>query len=235
MSSGVSKCQGPKPTVDRLGRGRESFRRQAWAAAYTTLAHVDQSVSLGAEDVERLAIAAYLLGKDADSEDLWARAHKQCLEADDLAGAARCAFWLALGLVLRGEMARGVAGSPALSTCSMTASPMRVEFGYLRIPAALQSIAGGDYGVALASFGEAAQAARRFGDPDLQAMARLGEGQTRIRLDQTAEGVALLERPWSRSKPERCRSPCRHHLLRGDRGVPRRLRSAPGAGVDVRP
>ena len=94
--------------ADRLERGRESFRRQAWAAAYTTLAHVDQSVSLGAEDVERLAIAAYLLGKDADSEDLWARAHKQCLEADDPAGAARCA--LLVGSRARSQRADGSRG-----------------------------------------------------------------------------------------------------------------------------
>lgn len=179
--------------ADRLERGRESFRRHAWAAAYTTLAHVDQSVSLGAEDVERLAIAAYLLGKDADSEDLWARAHKQCLETDDPAGAARCAFWLALGLVLRGQMARGGGWFARAQHVLDDCQPDCVEFGYLRIPAALQSMAGRDYGVALASFGEAAQVARRFGDPDLQAMARLGEGQTRIRLGQTAEGVALLD------------------------------------------
>lgn len=189
MSSDVNDMD----EADRLERGREPFRRQAWADAYTTLTHVDQSGSLGAEDVERLAIASYLLGKDADSEDLWARAHKQCLETDDPAGAARCAFWLALGLVLRGQMARGggwfARAQQVLDDCQLDC----VEFGYLRIPAALQSMAGGDYGVALASFGEATQAARRFGDPDLQAMARLGEGQTRIRLGQTAEGVALLD------------------------------------------
>ena len=42
-----------------------------------------------------LATAAYLVGKDNDSADVWARAHHECLRRGDGVRAARCAFWLA--------------------------------------------------------------------------------------------------------------------------------------------
>ena len=47
-------------------RGREAARRLAWADAYTALSQADQSSSLGAEDLELLATAAYLLGRMED-------------------------------------------------------------------------------------------------------------------------------------------------------------------------
>jgi DNA-binding CsgD family transcriptional regulator/tetratricopeptide (TPR) repeat protein len=68
-----------------------------------------------------------------------------------------------------------------------------VEQGYLLVPAALQSMAGGDAATACATFGRAAEIGGRFGDPDLETLAGLGRGQALIRLAATAEGVALLD------------------------------------------
>jgi DNA-binding CsgD family transcriptional regulator len=44
-----------------------------------------------------------------------------------------------------------------------------------------------------AMFSRAAEVGVRFGDPDITAMARLGEGQTAIMLGRTAEGLTLLD------------------------------------------
>jgi len=63
---------------------------------------------LGPEDLERLATAAYLVGRDADSEEVWTRAHHEWLQLGGAERAVRCAFWLALGLLSRGD-------SPALA------------------------------------------------------------------------------------------------------------------------
>lgn len=52
-------------------------------------------------------MAAYLVGADAASDDAWLRAHQECLRRGDAVRAARCAGWLAQGLLLRGEMAQG--------------------------------------------------------------------------------------------------------------------------------
>ena len=63
--------------------------------------------SLGVDDLERLAVAAHLVGEDDASGQAWERAHLACLAAGDKERAARCAFWLGFALLLRGETARG--------------------------------------------------------------------------------------------------------------------------------
>jgi hypothetical protein len=90
----------------KLEGGREGFRRRAWGHAYLELSGANEDTLLEPADLERLAVAAYLTGRDAESEQAWARAHEQCLRRGDAAGAARCAFWLAFGLVNRGETVR---------------------------------------------------------------------------------------------------------------------------------
>ena len=59
------------------------------------------------EQPERLAMAAYMVGRDDDGDDAGARAFQECLRLGELPRAARCAFWLGFGLLYRGEVARG--------------------------------------------------------------------------------------------------------------------------------
>jgi hypothetical protein len=66
--------------ADALERGRESFRGQAWGDAYTRLSAADREAPLAPEDLERLATAAYMVGRDTDSADLWARAPSRASE-----------------------------------------------------------------------------------------------------------------------------------------------------------
>ena len=53
-----------------LERGRELFARKAWAESYRLLQAGDRHVPLEPEDLERVATAAYLLGRDDESEAL---------------------------------------------------------------------------------------------------------------------------------------------------------------------
>ena len=55
-------------TADALDRGREAFGRWAWADAFEELSAADQEAPLAPEDLERLAAAAYLVGRDADRD-----------------------------------------------------------------------------------------------------------------------------------------------------------------------
>ena len=57
-----------------LGAGRESFYKHEWAAALAQLSSADRESALGPDDLERLAVAAYLLGMDTDSAQARARA-----------------------------------------------------------------------------------------------------------------------------------------------------------------
>ncbi len=90
---------------DPLEAGREAFGREAWTEAYQTLTSAPPGL-LEADDFERLAVASYLIGNDAASEIAWEDAHRSYLAIGDPEDAARCCFWLALCLLLRGEMAQ---------------------------------------------------------------------------------------------------------------------------------
>jgi pimeloyl-ACP methyl ester carboxylesterase len=55
---------------DALERGRGSFERRAWGDAYVQLSAADLRTPLELDDLERLAAAAYLSGRDPESEAL---------------------------------------------------------------------------------------------------------------------------------------------------------------------
>jgi DNA-binding CsgD family transcriptional regulator len=179
-------------TADLAHRGRESFGRRAWGDAYSDLSAADRESPLPPEDLVRLATAAYLLGRDEDSDDAWTRAHHAFQARGDIAGAARSAFWLGFGLLDRGEPARG-SGWIARARRLLGAAHDSVEQGYLLIPAGLVCFDDGDYGAAFDTLGRAAEIGDRFGDRDLVALARHAQGRTLIRQGVSAEGIALLD------------------------------------------
>jgi DNA-binding CsgD family transcriptional regulator len=180
-------------SADALVKGRTAFDREAWAEAYAQLAAADRESPLEPDDLELLGMAAQLVGRDADSAELSERAHHEFLRRGDVARAVRCAFYLVMILLNRGEMARGAGWLARARRLLDEAGLDCVEGGYLLVPVALQSMAEGDAAAAYATFCEAAEIADRFGDPDLVTLARLGRGQTLITLGDTAAGVALLD------------------------------------------
>ena len=180
-------------TADALEQGRESFRRQAWGDVYTHLSVADRDALLEPEDLDRLAVAAYLVGRDDDSADLWARAYHEHLRLSDVTRAARCAFWLGMSLLNRGEAAQGGGWLARAQRLLDEGQHVCVEQGYLLVPVALQSLGEGDAASAHATFGQAAEMGERFDDRDLVTLGLLGQGQALIRLGKAVEGVTMLD------------------------------------------
>lgn len=177
----------------QIVRGRENFPQRSWGEEYDTLLAADRERGLEPQDVARLAVAAYLLGRDAESQELLARAHNELQRRGDTEQAARCAFWLAFQLLTRGEVARG-GGWLARARRLVEGHPTGcVEQGYVLVPDALQSMRVGDLPAALETFARAGAIGDRFNDSDLTALARLGEGQALILLGRIDAGVALLD------------------------------------------
>lgn len=149
--------------------------------------------TLPSEDLERLAAHAYLTGKDAESEDLWAQGHDEHLRANDPVGAARCAFWLGFTLFFRGEAGRSggwlARGQRILDDAGIECA----ERGLLLVPLGIQSHNSGDPAKAYELFSQVAEIGDRFGDRDVVAFSRLGRGRSLIELGETARGVALLD------------------------------------------
>ena len=179
--------------ADALGQGRRSFARQAWAEAYAQLSAADGHDPLDPEDLERLATAAYLIGRDDDGADVGARAHHEFLRRGEVARAVRCAFWLAYGFLEQGDEARGGGWLARARRLLDDAQLDCVEQGYLLVPGALQALIQGDAAAAGAGFDEATRIGSRFGDPDLLALGRVGLGGARLAEGETAAGVALLD------------------------------------------
>jgi DNA-binding CsgD family transcriptional regulator len=180
-------------TVDPLTLGREAYDRLAWRDAYVHLSAADQQESLGAGDLDRLARAAYLTGHIDVANDAWERTHHAFLGRGETAPAVRCAFWLGLTLVQRGEHARGGGWLARAQHILEDTALDCVEQGYLRIPMALQTLEGGDPETAYRSFVEVTELADRFGDADLLALGRLGQGRSLVAQGQAAQGLALLD------------------------------------------
>ena len=76
-----------------------------WSDAFAELSAAHREGRLGAEALERLAVAAYMVGSDDACQQAWMAAHHEWLGRGDAERAAQCAFWQALGLFFRGDLA----------------------------------------------------------------------------------------------------------------------------------
>lgn len=179
--------------VAMLLQAREAFDRQAWSDAYAQLSAVDADEPLAPDDLDRLARAAYLTGQDPECEDAWARAHQAFLDADDLAGAVRCAYWLGLMLFNRGEEARGGGWIGRAGRLVGDLGPDSVEQGYMLLPAGLGCLGAGEPAQAVALFERALEVADRFDEPDLRALGRLGSAQALIAAGESDRAVRALD------------------------------------------
>lgn len=178
---------------DSLTSGRDAFSRRAWPEAFEALSAADGGGDLGTADLERLATAAYLIDRADAFEDALTRAHDRCVTSGDDIRAARCAFWLAFGLLPRGRHAQA-SGWLARASRHLEADDRDCpERGYLLLPAGLARIGAGDYRAAVELFERAAGIADRHDEHDLAALARQGQGRALLRLGDTDRALALFD------------------------------------------
>jgi ATP/maltotriose-dependent transcriptional regulator MalT len=176
-----------------LDEGRAAFGRRAWGDAHARLSAADEVSPLGIDDLERLAVTAYLVGKDAESLEAWTRAHQLCLDQADPRRAARCAFWSGFGLVGRGGLAQA-GGWFARAHRVLEGDPGDgVEQGYLAAADAITSMFSGDMATALPQYQQVVELGQRFGDPDLLTLGQLGLGQMLVETGKAQEGIACLD------------------------------------------
>jgi DNA-binding CsgD family transcriptional regulator len=178
---------------EALASGRRSFEQQAWGDAYDALAAADRIEPLALEDLERLAIAAFLAGHDEACNALTARAYRESLEHGDARRAARAGFWLAFGFLLAGELAPA-GGWIARAQLVLDEHGLEcVERGLLLVPAALGDLVAGELERSLAGFTEALEIGQRFGDADLITFGRLGRGQALALSGRHEEGAGEFD------------------------------------------
>jgi DNA-binding NarL/FixJ family response regulator len=179
--------------VTELERSHESYAKRAWQAAYESLSTADRAIPLGAEDLELLATSAYMLGRDDDYVSALERAHHAYLDSAEALHAVRCAFWIGLNLMIRGEMSRATGWFARAQRLLEREERDCVERGYLLLPVVIGHAAGGDWDAAAKTAADAAEIGERFADADLLAMAVHEQGHALVRQGRGEEGFRLLD------------------------------------------
>jgi DNA-binding CsgD family transcriptional regulator len=181
------------PESGHLERGHACFARRMWAAAYEALSLADRTAPLAGEDLERTALAAYLIGRDSDYLDLLARAYRAHVGSGAGAPAARAAFWLGLRLLFRGEPGRANGWFGRAQRLLDREPRDCVEQGYLLLATTQQHLNVGESDAAFECASRAGALGERFADVDLVATARHLQGRIRLQQGRLEEGLSLLD------------------------------------------
>jgi ATP/maltotriose-dependent transcriptional regulator MalT len=177
--------------MDHLEHGRACYARRAWGEAYDALQRADGAARLQADDLERLATAACLSGREADFLRLLERQYRGYDESGDHVRAARSAFWLALTFLSRGET--GQSNAWTVRGQRLVEDHECAERGYLALAVAEQQLRDGDLDAAAATAGQAVALGESFGDADLMAAGRHLQGRVLIEQGQVVAGLKRLD------------------------------------------
>jgi DNA-binding NarL/FixJ family response regulator len=175
-----------------LEQARASFAERLWGDARAKFETADATKSLDLDDLEKLALASYLTGHDAESTRVRTRAHHEAIRRGDPRRAARNAFLVGSGLIFRGETAPAMGwfarGGRLLEGCGECA-----EHVWLHTWKAFAQMWRGDPEGAEAAFAASVTRGQPFNDTDLVVMSRLGQGMCLILQRQGQAGLALLD------------------------------------------
>lgn len=176
-----------------IDRGRAAFAGRQWRTAYEQLSAADGEASLGPADLERLATAAYLVGQDDHAVTLWTRVHHAWIDRGDVQRGAYWGYWLSFIQLLSGEPAQATGWLARAQRLDKARPDAGAAKGYGEVFGGLLAIGSGDTAGAIARFDAAVALAERFDDPDLLALALLGQGQALTMQHAIAEGTARLD------------------------------------------
>ena len=181
---------------ERLRRGRECYARRAWREARDLLAACDAKSPLQVADLEKLAVASFLLAEDVASDDAWTRAHQLHLQAGNRPGAVRCAFWLVFRLLNAGDLPSASGWIARMERLLWDEAEDLPKRGHLTYLTGFFAILSGDLLTAEADLGRSVRIAERCADLDLSTLARLALGRVLIFRGDVSGGVPKTVGYW---------------------------------------
>lgn len=176
-----------------LEQGRNAYARRAWGDAYESLSVADAAAPLGMADLELLASAAALTGRDTEFLETLERLYNAQVEAGRCEDAARSAFWLGFRLFGIGETGRAGGWLARAQRLVEREDRECVVRGYLLLPVVFQQLAAGDLEAAAGAAARAAEIGERFGDRDLMGLGGNLQGTVLLRQERIEAGLALLD------------------------------------------
>ena len=170
---------------------RECHARRDWRHACDAFQACEPE--LDADDLERLAVSAYLVGENAQSDAAWSRAHQIRLDGDAIGGAVRCAFWIAFRLVNAFDGPGGNGWIARLERLLADGPVAPLDQARLAYLTGLRAVFEGDLATGEADLNRSATLAWRGHDAELTALARLSLGRVLIFQGELTGGVRLLD------------------------------------------
>ena len=186
-------ASGPRSARADIERGRESYKRRAWADAYDQFSSAERLTSLAGEDLELMAVSASLAGRSKDSLVAFDRAYHAHLKSGNGIRAARTAFWYGFRLQSLGERGAAAGWFARAKTLIEDKPSNCVEEGYLLLPLVQGHFAAGDIQAAHAVATKALEIGSRFNETDLIAFARNFLGRALMLQGRVKEGLSFLD------------------------------------------
>ena len=172
----------------RSGQARELHAQSRWAEACDEFAAADRAERLDADDLERYAEAAQILGRGDEAIQLLRRAFNLRTAAGEIDRAITSAFWLFQALIINAEFARARGWA-----MQVRRSMPDVDNGWFLFTEAYFMIAAGDYDQAAQLLARAADLASRRRETDLIAFATTVWGRALIKAGRLEEGLSRLD------------------------------------------
>jgi ATP/maltotriose-dependent transcriptional regulator MalT len=171
-----------------------AYADHAWSSAADTYRACDGQQTLTAAQLERWGLAAFLIGRDEESDTARERAHHGFLNDGDVDGAARVGVWLGITLAVRGEGARAGGWFGRVQTLLDERGAADSVWRYfLRVSAGMQMLFGGQPGRAAEHFAQLLADTAGLDDPNLYVGVRNGLGQSLVATGRFAEGLRFLD------------------------------------------
>ncbi|MEX0816591.1 MAG: adenylate/guanylate cyclase domain-containing protein [Gaiellales bacterium] len=178
---------------DAAHAGRAAVERHAWREGYELLSEADSAGVLGGEELERLAEAAWWMGRLGTCIDARERAHALYVDAGESRSAARVALDLTKDYFAKqqGSVATGWLSRAERLLADEPESPERAYLERLKGVIAFEGR--GDFDTALEHARRLSEIAERLGNRDLLALGLHDQGRALIALGQVGPGMALMD------------------------------------------
>jgi DNA-binding CsgD family transcriptional regulator len=171
-----------------LGQARDLHAQSRWADACEQFAAADRSEPLHADDLERYAEAAQILGRGDEAIQLLRRAFNSRIAAGERDRAITSAFWLFQALIINAEFSRASGWA-----AQVRRSIPDVNHGWLLFTQAYFLIASAEFDQAAQLLARAAEDGSRRGETDLLAFATTVWGRALIKAGRLPEGLSRLD------------------------------------------
>jgi len=134
-----------------------------------------------------------MTGQDDHYRETLDRAYQTHVAAGEMKRAVRCAFWLGLAYLFKGELGQGSGWLANAQQLLEREQAECAEFGYLMVPVAEKLRGAEDYAGALVAATEAFEIGERFADADLVSCARHIQGRALIGQGHVEQGLERLD------------------------------------------